>query len=206
MFTCASCSVLACKKGEKEGLPKNCPMNFKEEMEDVFREYQEEENSQFYIELSKIESKGYCEWPRVKEVIETCKAMNYKKVGVAFCVGLKKEAKIFCDLLQKNDLIPVSIICKNGGFDKATLGIEEEFKLNGGSGFEAGCNPIGQAYFLNKEKTDFNVSVGLCVGHDSLLFKYSEAFCTVLVAKDRVLAHNPVGALYCAEGYLKKKL
>ena len=34
--------------------------------------------------------------------------------------------------------------------------------------------------------------VGLCVGHDSLFIKYSEAPVTTLVTKDRVLAHNPV--------------
>jgi uncharacterized metal-binding protein len=54
---------------------------------------------------------------------------------------------------------------------------------------------IVQAAILNKEKTDFNILVGLCVGHDSLFFKYSEVFTTVLVAKDRVLGHNPAGAL-----------
>ncbi|MFZ5754014.1 MAG: metal-binding protein, partial [Bacillota bacterium] len=37
-------------------------------------------------------------------------------------------------------------------------------------------------------------------------FKYAEAPTTVLVAKDRVLAHNPAGALYCADGYFKNKL
>ena len=38
-----------------------------------------------------------------------------------------------------------------------------------------------------------NFLVGLCVGHDSLFIKYSEAPRTTLVTKDRVLAHNPVG-------------
>ena len=30
------------------------------------------------------------------------------------------------------------------------------------------CNPILQAEILNKEKTDLNIVMGLCVGHDSL--------------------------------------
>ena len=34
----------------------------------------------------------------------------------------------------------------------------------------------------------------------------SDAMVTTLVAKDRVLAHNPCGAIYCAEGYFKKRL
>ena len=57
------------------------------------------------------------------------------------------------------------------------------------------CSPIAQAMILNEEKTDFNILVGLCVGHDSLFLKYANAYCTVLVAKDHVLSHNPVAAL-----------
>ena len=68
------------------------------------------------------------------------------------------------------------------------------------------CNPILQAKYLNKEKTDLNVVVGLCVGHDSLFYKHSDAPVTTAVTKDRVLGHNPVAALYTAESYYKKKL
>lgn len=35
------------------------------------------------------------------------------------------------------------------------------------------CNPIMQAKLLNKAKTNLNVVVGLCVGHDSLFYKYA---------------------------------
>ena len=68
------------------------------------------------------------------------------------------------------------------------------------------CNPIAQAEFLNKAKTDFNVVIGLCVGHDSLFIKYSKAPVTVLAVKDRVLAHNPLGAIYMADKFYKDKL
>ena len=68
------------------------------------------------------------------------------------------------------------------------------------------CNPILQAKLLNKIGTDLNVVVGLCVGHDSLFYKYSDVLCTTAVTKDRVLGHNPVAALYQADNYYKKKL
>ena len=48
--------------------------------------------------------------------------------------------------------------------------------------------------------------MGLCVGHDSLFYKYSEAITTTLVTKDRVLVHNPAAALYAADGYYSHKL
>ena len=143
---------------------------------------------------------GYGKYTRAREIVEFCKNMGYKKMGIAFCIGLNREAGIYAKFVRKNLLEAVSICCKNGGINKEDLGIDKEFYVNG-ENFEASCNPIAQAHFLNSQKTDFNVLIGLCVGHDSLFFKYSEAPCTVLVAKDRVLAHNPAGALYCRNSY-----
>ena len=54
------------------------------------------------------------------------------------------------------------------------------------------------------EKTDLNVMMGLCVGHDSLFIKYSEAPVTVLFTKDRVTGHNAVQPLYLTESYYKR--
>jgi uncharacterized metal-binding protein len=66
------------------------------------------------------------------------------------------------------------------------------------------CNPILQARLLNRAKTDLNVVIGLCVGHDSLFYRYSEAYVTTLVTKDRVTGHNPAAALYTSHSYYKK--
>ena len=66
------------------------------------------------------------------------------------------------------------------------------------------CNPIFQAKLLNREKTQFNVLLGLCVGHDSLFFKYAEAPTTVLAVKDRVTGHNPLAAIYLSDSYYRK--
>lgn len=66
------------------------------------------------------------------------------------------------------------------------------------------CNPILQAQMLNKEHTDINIVMGLCVGHDSLFYKYADALTTTLVTKDRVLGHNPVAALNTVDSYYKK--
>ena len=58
-----------------------------------------------------------------------------------------------------------------------------------------------QAQLLNEAGTELNIVMGLCVGHDSLFYKHAKAVTTTLVVKDRVLVHNPVMALYTAEGY-----
>lgn len=205
MYTCANCTVLACSNNAPEKMPQNCPMRNASVMEAARAGYDLPENHDFYINCSAIEGLGYCQWPRLKETVEFCKWMGYHKLGLAFCKGLRKEARIVADLLRAQGFEVVSVICKTGGISKEEVGIPEEVKIHPGE-FEAMCNPIAQAKLLNEQHTDFNIEVGLCVGHDSMFYKYSDAMVTTLVAKDRVLAHNPCGAIYCAEGYFKKRL
>lgn len=205
MPTCSHCGVVACTNGSRENLPKNCPMLETETMDACLARYREEDNAAFFRTAAAIEAEGYCQWPRLREVGEFCRAMRYRRVGVAFCIGLKREAETVVAVLGRFGLEVDSVVCKTGGIDKTRVGIEREHYVRPG-GFEAMCNPIAQAEFLNRAGTEFNVAVGLCVGHDSLFFKYSKAPVTVLVAKDRALAHNPAGAIYCAGGYFKDRL
>ena len=57
---------------------------------------------------------------------------------------------------------------------------------------------------MNRARTDLNVIVGLCVGHDILFTKYSDAPVTTMVVKDRVTGHNPVSVLYGQNFYYKR--
>ncbi len=57
---------------------------------------------------------------------------------------------------------------------------------------------------MNASGCEFNVVLDLCIGHDNLFFKHLEGLCSTLVAKDRVLAHNPISALYLADTYYSK--
>ena len=136
--------------------------------------------------------------PRVKEIVDYCKDMEYKNIGLPFCVGLRKEAAIFYKILNYYGFDIVPIVCKLGSFERKTLDIKEV-------GVPL-CNPIGQAEYLNAAKTDVNILLGLCVGHDTLFIKYSNAPITVLAVKDRLLGHNPIAALYQENGYCKKKI
>jgi len=56
-----------------------------------------------------------------------------------------------------------------------------------------------ETLILNEEKTDLNVIVGLCLGHDISFTRVSKAPVTTLIVKDRRLGHNPAAALY--QGY-----
>jgi len=141
--------------------------------------------------------------PRILEIVEFCQKQGYKKLGLAFCMGLYKEAQMLNKILESYDFEVVSTVCKVGCTDKTFLGMKEEEKIR--EGHESMCNPIAQAMILNEAKTDFNLMLGLCVGHDSLFFKYVEAPTTVVAVKDRLMGHNPLAALYSSYfAYIKK--
>jgi uncharacterized metal-binding protein len=57
---------------------------------------------------------------------------------------------------------------------------------------------------LNDFKTDLNIIVGLCIGHDILFTKYSQAPVTTFIVKDRVTGHHTAATLYSS--YYQKKL
>jgi uncharacterized metal-binding protein len=86
---------------------------------------------------------------------------------------------------------------------KEKIGLTNEEKIYRGMD-EPMCNPIYQAKLFNHENTDFNILLGLCVGHDSLFFRFVKSPTTVLAVKDRVTGHNPLAAVYLSESYYQK--
>jgi uncharacterized metal-binding protein len=213
---CALCNVEVrlCRTKSGSG-PTFCPTRTKEnEVKKALKHYEAPEIMRFAKAASLQEAECYSrrdEKPfvmrptktRVEEVIEFSHKMGYKKLGVAFCAGLFPEGRTLAEILGKNGFEVVSVCCKVGAVPKEFLGLKDEEKVRVGTE-ETMCNPITQAEILNEAKTDFNILVGLCVGHDALFLKHAEALTTVLVAKDRVLGHNPVAALYGAKGYFQR--
>jgi uncharacterized metal-binding protein len=140
---------------------------------------------------------------RIVEICEFAKKMEYQRLGLAFCVGLAKEARLVTEILESHGFDVVSVLCKAGRTTKDLIGLEESEMIFQGTD-EAMCNPVYQAKLLNHEKSEFNILLGLCVGHDALFFKYAEAPTTVLAVKDRVTGHNPLAAIYLSESYYRK--
>lgn len=205
MYTCDACTKYVCRTGNLEEAPLNCPCRELDNIEEVKKFYLEKENMNLAHNSALVESEGYCKQTRVEEIINFANKCGYKKLGLAFCVGLSKEAKIFASILINHGFEVESLACKNGSVLKEFIGISNEEQVRPCT-YEPMCNPIGQAKLLNQSGTQLNILLGLCVGHDSLLLKYSEAPVTVFAVKDRVLGHNPLAAIYMAEGYYKKKL
>ena len=166
-------------------------------LEDAKKMYLNDEiNNRLALVGAEVESQFYGKYTRVQETVEFIKRYGAKKVGIATCVGLLNEAGIFAKILRAHGIEYYSVGCKIGAVEKSEIGIPKENTLTKGAKYESMCNPIMQAKILNREKTDLNILIGLCVGHDSLFIRHSEAPVTVLIVKDRVTGHNPAVALY----------
>ena len=93
--------------------------------------------------------------------------LGVKKIGIATCAGLIHEANALARVLRAQGYEVTGIACKCGTVNKTELGIPERC-LEVGQNI---CNPVLQALVLNGEKTELNIALGLCVGHDSMFYK-----------------------------------
>jgi uncharacterized metal-binding protein len=214
---CARCTIKLseriCRNQDGKSLP-NCPTQNGQELLRVSQEeYKKPDVLKFAKQASIQEAEGYSHRelgydfvrpakPRILEIIEFSKKMKYTRIGLAFCAGLVKEAKVVDRLFSSHGLDLTSVICKVGRVPKEAIGLQDDQKIAVGC-FESMCNPILQAMVLNDAKTQFNVLLGLCVGHDSLFLQHAKAPCTVLAVKDRLLGHNPLAAIYLVDGYYR---
>jgi uncharacterized metal-binding protein len=216
--SCASCQVPRDKKScmtEDGAGSRGCPtLTRKDVLAEAEKEYEAPAVREFARQASRQEAECYANRhqrpyvmqptkTRIVEICEFAKKMGYGRLGLAFCVGLAREAALVEEIFKANGFEVVSVICKAGRTAKERIGIRDEEKVFQGTD-ESMCSPISQAKLLNYEKAEFNVLLGLCVGHDSLFFKYADAPTTVLAVKDRVTGHNPLAAVYLSHSYYKK--
>jgi len=143
------------------------------------------------MDISLEEERTLC---RISEIVYFALGLDYKKIGVAYCIDLSEPAEIFTQVIRRFfEVFPVC--CKIGGqiiADPVEMGIKK-----------IACNPRGQAEVLNKIGVNLNIIIGLCLGADCIFSKLSDAPVTTLFVKDRSLANNPIGAVY-SEYYLKE--
>lgn len=213
---CAGCAIAdrVCRiPGGKS--PAWCPTTTQGDIvEEAVRDYADPEVAEFARAASIQEGECYAnrdERPyvmqpmktRLQELIEFSRRMGYKRLGMAFCGGLANEAAVLARILKVQGFEVISVTCKVGGVPKETIGIRDDEKIYIGK-FEPMCNPISQARLLNEAKTDFNIMLGLCIGHDALFLRNVTGLTTVFAVKDRVTGHNPLGALYTTASYYQR--
>ncbi len=189
---CANCPTHACyTKGV------NCTDT---PLEDVRAAYTDEE-LKIMQAAAYVEGTFYNNVCRLQETAEFAKAMGYKKLGMSFCVGLSDEARYIAKYFTQQGFEFYSVCCKNCSFPKKELNLKQvKTELE----HEAMCNPKFQAKFLAEKGVELYISAGLCVGHDAIFNMNAAGPVTNLVVKDRLLAHNPLGAIYSR--YWKRKL
>lgn len=124
---------------------------------------------------------------RVEEIRNFARTAGIRRIGIAHCVSFAKETQTLKAFFG-DELEVVSVDCKHGRISrKDMLGTE---------GTAIMCNPAGQAEFLKENKTELNISMGLCVGHDMVFNKESAVPVTNLVVKDRINKHNPLESIH----------
>jgi uncharacterized metal-binding protein len=195
-FTCGECTTINCSK-QTAHYPDNCPTENtdREELADIIRIYKEDPiDAAYSLAAAETVKAGYGKLSRVEEIAAFAENLGARKIGIAACVGLAKEAKLFISYLESRGLETYSVFCKVGAIEKCEIGLPESVRMKPGA-HESICNPVLQARILEREETDLNVIIGLCVGHDSLFIKHSAAPVTYLIVKDRVHGHNPAAGL-----------
>jgi len=118
---------------------------------------------------------------RVEEIRNYAKLSGITRIGIANCVMVQKEADMLKQMLS-NDFEVYNIDCKYGKIPTN--------EVLGGDAKGLICNPAGQADYLQQNKTELNIAMGLCVGHDMVFATKSKAPVTTVIVKDREHKHN----------------
>ncbi len=218
---CADCVTKVCENREGkagdtpslEKAPAYCVMKLMPQaLAEAMVEYDKPEVREFARLASLQEFECYerlpdglrAKLPRIEELVQFARKCGCRRLGLAHCGGLAREASILAELLEANGFEVISVQCKTGAVPKEKIGIRPEEKIAGPEAWETMCNPIAQALVLNLAGVDLAIMLGLCIGHDTLFIKYCKVPLTVLAVKDRVLGHNPLAALYAGETYYKR--
>lgn len=118
---------------------------------------------------------------RIEEIRSYAQKMGVKTIGIAHCVAVQKEAEQLKDMLS-NDFTVALVGCKHGKISSSSI--------LGNDAKGISCNPAGQAQYLAEHKTELNIVMGLCIGHDMIFSAKSTAPTTTLLVKDRAHANN----------------
>jgi uncharacterized metal-binding protein len=146
-----------------------------------------------------LEHEDQSDLNRVQEVMAFARHLGIRDIGFSFCTGFRQEARLLAGVLKGNGFNVASVCCKTGAVPKEKIGITDSEQVRPGQP-EMICNPLAQAELLNRDKVQLVLSLGQCVGHEAATLGSLKAPAVCIVAKDRVLGHNTVAALYELEG------
>ena len=147
---------------------------------------------------SEVSGEFYGLLNRLEEIMEFAGRMGFRKLGLAFCIGLAEEARLVAEILGREFEVE-SVCCKLGGLENEELGL-----MDPPGPKESSCNPATQALMIERAGCELAIVLGLCVGHDTVFYRACRVPVTTLAVKDRVLGHNPIAAVTCP--YVRKRV
>jgi uncharacterized metal-binding protein len=177
---CADCPSFVCRGGIRDAGPDFCPM--RGHFPDFQELYRDEATRELAVRAALVEGEGYGRWTRLREIAEFCHRIGFRRLGIAHCSDMVREATQVASYFQGSGLAPVLPPCPPG------------------------CEPLEQARFFGHREIDLIVVAGMSVIHEALLVQASQIPVVVLIARDLRLRHNPAAALYTSRSYLKDEL
>ncbi|MCP4755490.1 MAG: DUF1847 domain-containing protein [Proteobacteria bacterium] len=177
---CASCFKQSCV-GDGHQEKEYCPTYAHPEVFDAAKKIYAEDSETGLLakHAAVIESKGYMVWPRLKDIIELARRMEFTKIAVLFCPDLGREAKKTCRLLTESGFTVVSRVC---GINKSTPQLPEALMSE-----------------LNESAPEMIVNAGLCSAFEAEALRLSTVPATTFIARDKKLNNNPAAAVYASD-------
>jgi uncharacterized metal-binding protein len=178
-MNCTSCKDKKCRHDDSCGVEL---IN----KENIITNYLKPENQKIIQAAAKLVDNGKAgTLSRLDEIIEFIKTIGYKKIGLAYCYGMEKEAIKIKAYFKSKKINLTTISCTIGGIAQDEVNTQSCIH-------NVSCNPLGQAEQLNNENIDFVIIMGICLGHDILLQKNLKMDFTTFVVKDRLNNNNPL--------------
>ncbi len=191
-FGCLHCATAGSSKGDVARMPRTCPTRTHAEIAGDVSGYLGDDRQALMRAADATPSRtDRTLRNRVEELAHYARGRGMRRVGVAFCVSMLKEAQELARQLQAAQLEAELVCCRVGAVDHDRIGLPKAHPDR----FAAICNPVAQARLLNERNVDIVAQVGLCIGHDLVLQEECDAPVTVLVVKDRALDHHTIRAL-----------
>lgn len=202
-LNCKTCKIVACEYPDRTK-PDFCAQNKVTPAlhDEVNKLYRLPENHAIMEAAAKV-SEGTANSTRVQDTITFATLLGARLIGIASCTIMLEETRILASLLEQAGFAVETVGCKLESNHRKDLDLEP---LSTGEEGGTICNPIMQALLLNEAKTDLNILMGICVGHDALFCKYSTAPVTTFTTKDFLAANNPCAVLYTSRSCYKKRL
>ncbi|SDP84157.1 DUF1847 domain-containing protein [Desulforhopalus singaporensis] len=166
------CPKQDCWRSGDKKMPSYCVANtYLEEIEAAKREYRKDENIRLYSAACEVGAVNDGFRPRIEEALHFAKQLNCTRVGLAACAAFENETRILKSLFRKEGIQVFCTNCPIGGVTAEERGLPQLAEY-----INSACNPIAQAKILNRERTELNFIVGLCMGHDMVYVKIQTRF------------------------------